>query len=141
MQFHIQIAYLSYHKAQQPFCPMHNRAFWITIKKRNDVAMVISFKQLIYVLFSFLTDIDDCGNSPCGANGNCTDGVDMYTCTCHLGYTGTNCESNIDECRSDPCQNSGNCTDEVNGFSCSCDAGYSGDICETGNSLLYIPPS
>lgn len=40
---------------------------------------------------SFLTDIDDCGDSPCQNYGTCNDLVDDYNCTCIPGYTGKNC--------------------------------------------------
>ncbi len=33
------------------------------------------------------------------------DGVDSYTCTCALGWAGTNCDVNIDDCDPNPCQN------------------------------------
>ena len=38
-------------------------------------------------------DIDDCLPNPCGTHGSCVDGVDNYTCTCHAGYTGVNCQT------------------------------------------------
>ena len=37
-------------------------------------------------------DIDDCASDPC-VNGDCTDGVDSYTCDCDSGFTGVNCET------------------------------------------------
>lgn len=40
---------------------------------------------------SFLTDIDDCADSPCQNYGTCNDLVDDYNCTCIPGYTGKNC--------------------------------------------------
>ena len=35
--------------------------------------------------------------------GDCDDQVNNYTCQCHNGYTGHDCEVEIDECRSSPC--------------------------------------
>lgn len=35
-------------------------------------------------------DIDECMDGPC-VNGNCTDHINNYTCTCTPGYTGRNC--------------------------------------------------
>lgn len=77
------------------------------------------------------TDIDECSSNPCGNNGDCTDRLNGYTCTCHAGFIGDHCQTNIDECSSSPCQNGGNCTDGVNGYSCQCVDGYSGSRCET----------
>ena len=39
----------------------------------------------------FLTDINDCADSPCQNNGTCTDLVNDYNCSCIPGYTGQNC--------------------------------------------------
>ena len=37
-------------------------------------------------------DIDDCASSPCQNGATCSDGINSYSCTCNLGYTGANCE-------------------------------------------------
>ena len=42
--------------------------------------------------FSISIDIDNCSPNPCNNGGMCTDGVDVYTCTCLGGFTGDNCE-------------------------------------------------
>ncbi|XP_072013253.1 uncharacterized protein [Amphiura filiformis] len=80
--------------------------------------------------FTFL-DIDDCSPNPCQNEGNCTDGVDSYTCTCAAGYTGTICDTNIDDCNPNPCQNGGSCSDGVDSYTCTCAAGYTGTTCDT----------
>ena len=36
-------------------------------------------------------DIDECKSNPC-VYGLCEDGHLAYTCICHLGYTGANCQ-------------------------------------------------
>ena len=38
-------------------------------------------------------DINECLWNPCSNNGNCTDLVNQYTCSCVAGYTGINCEN------------------------------------------------
>ena len=45
------------------------------------------------MLFSHLTDIDECSSNPCENGGTCNDAVDMYTCDCDAGYNGDNCET------------------------------------------------
>ncbi|XP_070578928.1 uncharacterized protein [Ptychodera flava] len=37
-------------------------------------------------------DIDECESEPCLNGGTCTDDVNVYTCACAEGYSGTNCE-------------------------------------------------
>ena len=78
-------------------------------------------------------DINECAPSegnPCQHGGNCTDGVNAFTCACAPGYSGGTCGTNIDECAPNPCKNGGNCTDGVNAFACACAAGWTGDACE-----------
>ena len=45
------------------------------------------------MLFSELTDIDECSSNPCENGGTCTDAVNMYTCSCPAGFNGSNCET------------------------------------------------
>ena len=44
------------------------------------------------MLFSQLTDIDECSSNPCKNGGNCTDAVNMYRCECAADFDGDNCE-------------------------------------------------
>ena len=48
-----------------------------------------TFKKSI----SFLSDVNECGSNPCKNGGECTDGVNSYTCQCNSGYSGANCET------------------------------------------------
>ena len=40
-------------------------------------------------------DIDDCNHMDCGHGATCVDGVNTYTCTCAMGYTGPNCNTSM----------------------------------------------
>ncbi len=42
---------------------------------------------------SILFWADECASNPC-VNGNCDDGDNHYTCNCHGGFEGTNCDIN-----------------------------------------------
>uniref|UniRef100_A0A4W3IDW0 coagulation factor Xa n=1 Tax=Callorhinchus milii TaxID=7868 RepID=A0A4W3IDW0_CALMI len=37
-------------------------------------------------------DGDQCASSPCLNNGNCKDGINLYSCQCPEGFKGKNCE-------------------------------------------------
>ena len=103
----------------------------------------------------FKENIDECVSNPC-VNGNCTDQVNNFTCSCEAGYSGDTCNGevnmcnfnfkmtslfwcehitysseNIDGCLSNPCQNGGVCNDGVNSYTCSCVSVYGGDHCES----------
>ncbi|XP_068090289.1 neurocan core protein isoform X1 [Hyperolius riggenbachi] len=70
-----------------------------------------------------------CVHSPCLHMGTCQSNGSSYSCICHKGYTGENCEIDIDECLSNPCQNGGTCIDEINSFLCLCLPSYGGSTC------------
>ena len=38
------------------------------------------------------TDIDNCNPNPCQNDGECEDGVAMYTCHCAAGFEGGDCQ-------------------------------------------------
>jgi len=72
-------------------------------------------------------DRDECSSLPCQNGATCTvrkeilyyvvvkvhfliwklpqDQANGYECTCVLGFTGADCETNIDDCASSPCVN------------------------------------
>ncbi|XP_073448619.1 neurocan core protein isoform X2 [Aquarana catesbeiana] len=70
-----------------------------------------------------------CVHSPCLHMGTCQSNGSTYSCICHKGYTGENCEIDIDECLSNPCQNGGTCIDEIDSFLCLCLPSYGGSTC------------
>ncbi|XP_012810121.1 neurocan core protein isoform X2 [Xenopus tropicalis] len=70
-----------------------------------------------------------CSHNPCLHMGTCQSNGSTYSCICHKGYSGENCEIDIDECLSNPCQNGGTCIDEINSFLCLCLSSYGGSTC------------
>lgn len=76
------------------------------------------------------TNIDDCAIQPCENGGDCTDGVNTFSCTCSEGYFGSTCELETDECSSLPCLHEGACTDGTNDYTCACTTGWTGHNCE-----------
>ncbi|XP_034460436.1 coagulation factor X [Hippoglossus hippoglossus] len=70
-------------------------------------------------------DGDACVSLPCAHSGHCKDGVGSYTCFCHAGYQGFNCEIVIPElCES---KNGGcehYCKVVRGNVQCSCTDGY-----------------
>ena len=43
------------------------------------------------IVFTLFSDTDDCDPYPCVNNATCIDGVNNYTCACHPGFEGRNC--------------------------------------------------
>ncbi|XP_035683824.1 neurogenic locus notch homolog protein 1-like isoform X1 [Branchiostoma floridae] len=88
-----------------------------------------------------LKDSNDCDPNPCVHNGNCTDGINSFTCTCPEGYEGRFCEKNINDCNrmtrkggnvylsKHLCANGGTCIDKVNDYECYCAPGFTGKDC------------
>ena len=38
-----------------------------------------------------LVDTDECASNSCVNGGVCTDGIDLFTCTCAAGFMGVTC--------------------------------------------------
>ncbi|KAJ7351103.1 hypothetical protein OS493_036559 [Desmophyllum pertusum] len=72
-------------------------------------------------------NIDDCLTSPC-RNGTCIDLVNNYTCKCHVGFTGPNCDIIIRNCSDDSCYPNVTCYKNMETISCGpCPHGLTGD--------------
>ncbi|XP_071853005.1 adhesion G-protein coupled receptor G4-like isoform X2 [Apostichopus japonicus] len=83
-------------------------------------------EQLTTVSFN----TNQCYSDPCMNGGTCIDSINMFLCTCPLGFVGDFCENNTNECYSDPCMNGGTCIDSINMFLCTCPLLYVGVYCE-----------
>ena len=99
-------------------------------------------------------DINECNDTPCGDNEECTNVPGSYYCTvipedpeevtpCPAGYTGEfpACVD-IDECASaDTCGDNQTCDNLAGTYSCSCNTGYTlvGDACVDVNECLDNP--
>lgn len=83
-------------------------------------------------------NIDECASNPCANDGDCSDQILSYICTCASGFSGSNCAADIDECTSYPCQNGATCVDSssqpgsvaVDAYYCECNAGFNGTLCD-----------
>ena len=49
-------------------------------------------QHLVRNWFGYISDIDDCMESPCNNGGTCKDGVASYICICPNGFAGQDCE-------------------------------------------------
>lgn len=72
--------------------------------------------------------VDPCYDNPC-ENGQCSETVAGFNCTCDTGYNGKTCQHNMNECISVPCQNGGTCEDGIDHYLCSCISGFTGHDC------------
>ena len=50
-----------------------------------------TFNYAIFFWFISPANIDECASSPCQTGSTCVDDVNMYSCTCEAGWTGTHC--------------------------------------------------
>ncbi|KAL1260964.1 hypothetical protein QQF64_008791 [Cirrhinus molitorella] len=55
--------------------------------------------------------------------------VEIFNCSCPVGFTGDACELDFDECIKDPCENGGNCYNNPGTYFCQCKDGFSGPHC------------
>ncbi|XP_013393696.1 delta-like protein D isoform X2 [Lingula anatina] len=87
-------------------------------------------------------DLNFCTHhQPCKNSATCTNtGQGSYTCTCPIGFTGTNCEIEVDDCHRQPCANGGTCQDLGTSYRCMCPPGFHGYHCEsTATSCSALP--
>ena len=100
----------------------------------NDSFNSVDAFRFLSAIFSFpslfFLEINNCEPNPCKNNFVCTDLIDDFMCTCQLGYTGKQCETNVDDCQDQTCLNNGTCHDLVNNYTCTCPQGFQGINCE-----------
>ena len=53
--------------------------------------MLMSFFIFFKRVYLFLSDYDECFNSPCQNGGTCINTFGGYRCECNYGYSGQNC--------------------------------------------------
>ena len=64
----------------------------VYVQKINKNKLDVFFFSILYIyIFLCLPDNNECSSSPCQNGGTCNNLVNMYTCTCRAGYTGTHC--------------------------------------------------
>eukprot|EP00057_Strongylocentrotus_purpuratus_P013359 XP_011667833.1 PREDICTED: neurogenic locus notch homolog protein 1-like [Strongylocentrotus purpuratus] len=82
-------------------------------------------------------DIDECASNPC-QNGQCTDDVYYFSCSCDAGWEGDLCDQvvPVNVCASNPCSYTlnGQCAEIPNGYTCDCDTGWTGPRCDLNSS-------
>lgn len=74
-------------------------------------------------------------------NGNCTDYIGGYSCSCNNGYEGANCDQLVNPCTltTNLCGN-GTCVlnaSSPNNYQCNCNPGFNGTNCNNQINLCY----
>ena len=84
----------------------------------------------VVILPLFADIVDPCQSFPCAEGSTCIALSPInHSCSCALGFTGSDCSTNIDECTNSYCPANSQCVDGIAGFQCECDEGFQGDNC------------
>nr|XP_054763733.1 neurogenic locus notch homolog protein 1-like [Lytechinus pictus] len=99
----------------------------------EDKACSEVYDTVCQIHISSPLDIDECASNPC-QNGECTDDVYFFSCSCDAGWEGELCDQLIPPsvCDSNPCSYmlNGQCTEITNGYTCECNTGWTGIRCD-----------
>ena len=87
----------------QTISPVQTDAILLASNTQNrcyfwSVCIAFCWFQLTSVLLKNLTliispaDTNECESSPCLNNGNCTDRINAFNCSCSPGFAGNRCE-------------------------------------------------
>ncbi|XP_041474454.1 neurogenic locus Notch protein-like [Lytechinus variegatus] len=99
----------------------------------EDKACSEVYDTVCQIHISSPLDIDECASNPC-QNGECTDDVYFFSCSCDAGWEGELCDQLIPAsvCDSNPCSYmlNGQCTEITNGYTCECNTGWTGVRCD-----------
>ncbi|RDD40666.1 Deleted in malignant brain tumors 1 protein, partial [Trichoplax sp. H2] len=78
--------------------------------------------------------VGGCSSFPC-AHGTCNSNDTMgssYSCSCHYGWMGQQCDISVNECASNPCVANATCLDRHVSYACLCPEGWYGSNCDQG---------
>ena len=59
----------------------------------KDLLYSVCLHIIDYFYLYVFADINDCVGVTCNNGGSCNDGLNLYTCQCIAGYTGTHCDT------------------------------------------------
>ena len=114
---------------------------WLRVDSGNSCICTYPPERRLYNETSFVcSDVNECEDGSTVCQGNCTNTIGSYTCSCRDGYTNVNdttC-SDVNECMTANGGCEQNCTNTVGSYTCSCSEGYSVSLSNSNNCDLII---
>ena len=100
---------------------------WLRVDSGNSCICTYPPERRLYNETSFVcSDVNECEDGSTVCQGNCTNTIGSYTCSCRDGYANVNettC-SDVNECMTANGGCEQNCTNTVGSYTCSCRDGY-----------------
>ena len=100
---------------------------WLRVDSGNSCICTYPPERRLYNETSFVcSDVNECEDGSTVCQGNCTNTIGSYTCSCRDGYVNfneTTC-SDVNECMTANGGCEQNCTNTVGSYTCSCSEGY-----------------